>query len=123
MLSIEPLRITASASSDVGAPASNAPMSTPAPEGRRKPRWSVGGAPIAVPKSIAGLPGSHAIVKVGPLLSASPSSFGSVKLKLDPLLKLHEPSELILKPSSVMVPEALLYTPVATSLLKLRPKA
>ncbi len=41
-----------------------APISTEPP--RAKPRWSVAGAPVLVPVPIAGLPGSSAMVKVGP---------------------------------------------------------
>src|SRR5262245_38943219 len=43
---------------------SKAPMSA-APT-RPKPRWSVAGAPVLVPVSMAGLPGNRAIVWVGP---------------------------------------------------------
>src|SRR6058998_1551642 len=60
---------------------------------------------------MAGLSGSRAIVRVGPPLSAKGPSFGSVKLKLEPLSKLHDPSELMLKPPSLMVPHAFAFVP------------
>ena len=41
-----------------------APMSTTEP--RIRPRWSVPGAPLDVPAPMAGLPGSKAMVWVGP---------------------------------------------------------
>src|ERR1035438_1171966 len=53
-------------------------MSTPRPCGRAMPRWSVVGAPAEVPASIAGLPDNKAMVMVGPPLSASEASLGSI---------------------------------------------
>src|SRR5262249_57976495 len=50
---------------------SNAPISQPAPCGRAMPRWSVVMFGSHRPALIAGLPGSRAMVWVGPPLSAS----------------------------------------------------
>jgi hypothetical protein len=36
---------------------STAPLSQVAPEGRGRPRWSTAGQPVALPPSMAGLPG------------------------------------------------------------------
>src|ERR1017187_6862414 len=54
---------------------------------------------------MAGLPGSRAIVKVGPPLSASEPSFGSTLFMLPAPVKVQLPSELRLWPASVMTPE------------------
>src|SRR6266487_1926892 len=56
-------------------------------------------------------PRGSVIVRVGRPLSAKGPSFGSVKLKLEPLLKLQEPSELMSKPPSLMVPHAFAFVP------------
>ncbi|MDP6452400.1 MAG: hypothetical protein QF898_03735, partial [SAR202 cluster bacterium] len=48
---------------------SNAPMSLAEPCGRATPRWSVFGAVLSSPASIAGLPDFSACVSVGPPLS------------------------------------------------------
>ena len=53
-------------------------MSGALPWGREMPRWSVVTPGTATPASMAGLPGSRAWVKVGPPLSASGPSSGSV---------------------------------------------
>ena len=61
---------------------SNEPMSIPLPLTRANPgpRWSKkgGGAKLGSPASMAGLPGKRACVKVGPPLSCSGPSIGSV---------------------------------------------
>jgi len=61
---------------------SNEPMSIPLPLTRSKPgpRWSKkgGGTKLGSPASMAGLPGKRACVKVGPPLSCSGPSIGSV---------------------------------------------
>ena len=61
---------------------SNEPMSIRLPLTRSKPgpRWSKegGGAKLGSPASMAGLPGKRACVKVGPPLSCSGPSIGSV---------------------------------------------
>ena len=61
---------------------SNEPMSIRPPLTRSKPgpRWSKkgGGAKLGSPASMAGLPGKRACVKVGPPLSCSGPSIGSV---------------------------------------------
>src|SRR5262249_10215936 len=50
--------------------------------GRSPPRWSVAGAPVLSPRSMAGLPASRACVLVGPpLLASSPSCGSSGSLK------------------------------------------
>src|SRR4051812_26695390 len=88
---------------------SKAPMSAPVPldalaiagsskvRGKPLPRWSVESAPVRpllVPLSIAGLPKSSAIVKVGPPLSLrngfgpSISSFGSIGAAFVPTMSL-----------------------------------
>src|SRR5262245_30534377 len=45
---------------------------------RAAPRWSVSGAPLPVPASMAGLPGNRAIVWVGPPLFCRAPSDGSL---------------------------------------------
>jgi hypothetical protein len=59
----------------VDAPAtSTAPISTAAPWGQLMPRWSVAGAPVLVPASMAGLVAEGRWVRVGPpLLNRLPS--------------------------------------------------
>jgi hypothetical protein len=61
---------------------SNEPMSIPLPLTRSNPgpRWSKkgGGTKLGSPASMAGLPGKRACVKVGPPLSCSGPSIGSV---------------------------------------------
>ena len=69
---------------------------------------------------MAGLPGSNAMVSVGPPLSASGPIFGSVLFMLPMLVKLPLPSELRLWPPSVTDPEQL--PPfVARSVLIMKP--
>ena len=75
--------------------ASNAPMSAVPPlNGRGRPRWSVAGAPVLVPASMAGLPKISATVGVGPPLSASGPTFGSIKLVLPTRVELVNPPAL-----------------------------
>src|SRR5208283_2754642 len=83
-------------------------MSAALPTGRGVPRWSVEGAEWGSAASIAGLPGSRAMVRVGPPLSASGPSFGSMRLRLVEEVKVGVESELRLWPASVIVPEQLL---------------
>src|SRR5437870_1766059 len=52
-------------------------MSQPPPWGRETPRWSVEGQLASTAASMAGLPGSSAIVSVGPPLSWSPAGSSS----------------------------------------------
>ena len=56
-------------------------MSGAMPWGRGTPRWSVVTPATATPASMAGLPGSRAWVRVGPPLSASGPSSGSVLIR------------------------------------------
>src|SRR5581483_961994 len=53
------------------------------------PRWSAPGQPALSPASIAGLPGSGAWVGVGPPLSWSGPSWGSVLIRSPAALKPH----------------------------------
>src|SRR5581483_9942669 len=75
-------------------------MSHFAPWGREIPRWSVLGQPALSPASMAGLPARRAWVGVGPPLSWSGPSFGSVLLRSPVWLKkaAHEASPLRLWP-------------------------
>ena len=61
----------------VAATTSTAPISTLAAWGRLMPRWSVAGAPVLVPASMAGLPAKGRWVKARPPLSFSEPSPGS----------------------------------------------
>src|SRR5262245_25207066 len=80
---------------------STAPMSLSTPRGRGMPRWSsVGAAPLSA-ASRAGLLGSGAMVKVGPPLSASGPSLGSVFTRVEVLVRLALASLLILCPPSI----------------------
>ena len=64
------------------APNSNPPMSLATPCGRANPRWSVAGAMLSSPLSMAGLPASRAWVKVGPPLSSKGPRSGSCPVTL-----------------------------------------
>ena len=80
-----PVAVAVAVGVGVGVPptcTSNEPMSIPLPLTRSKPgpRWSKkgGGTKLGSPASMAGLPGKRACVKVGPPLSCSGPSIGSV---------------------------------------------
>src|SRR6185436_11003575 len=87
---------------------SNAPTSHAAPIGRLTPRWSASGHPTVLPASRAGLPGSKPIVRVGPPLSASGPTFGSVLFRLSGAVRAALASEQMLWPRSVIAPRQLL---------------
>src|SRR5207249_8861195 len=64
-------------------PASYAPMSIIPPTIRANPRWSVAGASVLSPASMAGLPQSSAWVKVGPPLFWSGPNLRAAALMLN----------------------------------------
>src|SRR6266511_2762905 len=78
------------------------------PTGRITPRWYVGGHCALSPASIAGLPGSKPMVRVGPPLSARGPSFGSVLFRLPGAEKAALASEQMLCPASLITPRQLL---------------
>src|SRR5262249_41339871 len=90
----------------VGGATSYAPMSQPAPLGRRTPRSSVAGqpAPGEGTASIAALPGASEIVCAGPPLSCSGPRFGSA---VENVAGHPAPAKLRLCPESIIEPKQL----------------
>jgi len=93
-------------------PSSKDPMSHAAPCGRETPRWSAEGHESVSPLSMAGLPAESAWVRVGPPLSASEPSCGSV-VEMSPVpVSPQLPSESRLCPMDVAVVPAQSVPPV-----------
>ena len=88
-------------------PLSKAPISTAAPSMRRARRWSLvspAGTSELSPASMAGLPGSRAMVWVGPPLYASTPRLGATPTML-PSMPLRRPPELAASPIRLWLPE------------------